>query len=265
MFVDQREMGYFDKMRSSLMLLVSPIQYAVDWPIGIYNALATNISTKQNLIAENTKLQYQQLKLQAQMQKFIALEKENSQLRALLKSTPKISGRVKVAQLIAVDASPYKQLITIDRGSKDGVFVGQPVIDAYGVMGQIIHVGQHTSQVMLITDSKSAVPIQVTRTGERGIVKGEDTLSHLQLINMPKTANLRVGDILVTSGLGQRYPEAYPVGTVIHVNRIPGDNFLKVIVHPSAHINRTRLMLLIWPNRFSLLESANNETKGKKA
>ncbi len=105
-----------------------------------------------------------------------------------------------------------------------------------------------TSTLLLISDSKSAVPVRNNRTGERAILVGTNSMEELSLINLPKTASIHPGDVLVTSGLGRRYPEGYPVGKVEQVNSIPGEDFVKVTVSPIALLNRNRLVLLIWPD-----------------
>lgn len=153
------------------------------------------------------------------------------------------------AQILAVDTSHSRQIVVLNKGKKDGIFVGQPVLDAKGVMGQIVNVGPLTSTVLLISDSKSAVPVRNHRTGERAILVGTNNINHLFLINLPKTSSITVGDILITSGLDHRYPEGYPVGKVEEVYNMPGEDFVKVKVSPIALLNRNRLVLLIWPEK----------------
>ena len=153
------------------------------------------------------------------------------------------------AEILAVAASSTRQLLVLNKGSRDGVTVGQPVLDAKGVMGQIIDVGSMTSTVMLISDARCAVPIRDDRTGERGILVGSNDMNHLMLINLPKTSAVAVNDLLVTSGLGRRYPEGYPVGRVEKIVRIAGEDFITILVSPVAELNRSRLVLIIWPEQ----------------
>ena len=148
---------------------------------------------------------------------------------------------------MAVDTTPSRQVLILNKGSRDGVFVGQPVLDAKGVMGQIIDVGLMTSTILLISDAKCAVPIRNNRTGERAILVGTNSMTHLSLIHLPGTSSIVKGDLLVTSGLGRRYPEGYPVGRVEDITHKPGDEFMTVRVAPIARLNRNRLVLLIWP------------------
>ncbi|WP_173236723.1 rod shape-determining protein MreC [Legionella antarctica] len=239
---------YLDMFRSGFSLIVSPLQYAVDYPVRVVGWVQSLVSAKKSLIDENMRLRYQQTMLEAELQKLLAIQNENSQLKKLLLTSSKADIRAMAAQILAVDTSNARQIVVLNKGKRDGVYAGQPVLDAKGVMGQVIDVGPMTSTVLLISDSKSAVPVRNNRTGERAILVGTNRLEQLSLINLPKTSSIHPGDILVTSGLGGRYPEGYPVGRILVVNSIPGEDFVKVTVSPIALLNRNRLVLLIWPD-----------------
>lgn len=247
MFSDYRY-HYLDSVRSSFSLIVSPLQYAVDYPVRIVGWIQSLVSAKKALIDENMQLRYQQTILEAELQKLLIIQKENSQLKELLLTSSQADMRAMAAQILAVDTSNARQIVVLNKGNRDGVYPGQPVLDAKGVMGQVIDVGPMTSTVLLISDSKSAVPVRNNRTGERAILVGTNRLDQLSLINLPKTASIHPGDVLVTSGLGRRYPEGYPVGKVEEVKSLPGEDFVKVTVSPVALLNRNRLVLLIWPD-----------------
>lgn len=236
-----------DNVRSSFSFLVSPLQYVVDYPVRVMGWVSSLIGTKKALIDENMQLRYQQTMLEAQMQKLLVISNENSQLKELLSASSSAKMNAMAAQILAVDTTSSRQLLVLNKGTRDGVLTGLPVLDAKGVMGQIIDVGLMTSTVLLISDSKSAVPVRNDRTGERAILVGTNNMSELSLINLPRTSAIAKGDLLVTSGLGRRYPEGYPVGRVEEVRNIPGDEFIKVIVSPVALLNRNRLVLVVWP------------------
>lgn len=236
---------YLDNVRSGFSLLVSPLQYIVDYPVSLVGWFSSLLSTKKALIDENMQLRYQQTMLEAQLQKLILLSNENSQLKALLSASSSAKIDAMAAQILAVDTTTSRQLLVLNKGKRDGVSRGLPVLDAKGVMGQIIDVGSMTSTVLLISDSKSAVPVRNDRTGERAILVGTNSISQLSLINLPKTSSIAKGDLLVTSGLGRRYPEGYPVGRVEEIKPIPGDDFIKVSVRPTALLNRDRLVLVV--------------------
>ena len=247
-------------VRHGFSLLVSPIQYTVDYPGRVIGWIRSLISTKRSLINENMQLRYQQTMLEAQLQKLMMIRTENSQLRELLSASSSANTHAMAAQILAVDTTSARQILVLDKGSRDGVFSGQPVLDAKGVMGQIIDVGLMTSTVLLISDSKSAVPVRNDRTGERAILVGTNNMSHLSLINLPATSAIAKDDLLVTSGLGRRYPEGYPVGRVEHIKHLPGDDFITVEVSPISLLNRNRLVLLIWPEEeHDLLTAQINE------
>ncbi|KTD18918.1 rod shape-determining protein MreC [Legionella jordanis] len=248
MFLDYHYQ-YLKHVRSGFGLLISPLQFAVDYPVRVIGWLQSLVSAKKALINENMQLRYQQTLLEAELQKLLVIKEENSQLRELLLTSSKASMRAMAAQILAVETSSSRQLVVLNKGKRDGVYVGQPVLDAKGVMGQIIDVGSMTSTVLLISDAKSAVPVRNNRTGERAILVGTNDMSQLSLINLPKTSSINKGDLLVTSGLGRLYPEGYPVGRVESIKSIPGEAFIKVDVSPIALLNRNRLVLLIWPDQ----------------
>lgn len=238
----------FDNLRGGLTLLVLPLQYAVDYPVRVIGWVQSLVRSKNNLISENIQLRYQQTLLEAQLQKLLVIKEENSQLKELLLTSSKVGMRAMAAQILAVDTSSSRQLVVLNKGKREKVYIGQPVLDAKGVMGQIIDVGYMTSTVLLISDSKSAVPVRNNRTGERAILVGTNNMSRLSLVNLPRTSSIDKGDLLVTSGLGRLYPEGYPVGQVEEVKSIPGEAFIKVDAAPIALLNRSRLVLLIWPD-----------------
>lgn len=240
---------YLGSVRSGFSFVVSPLQYAVDYPVRVMGWTQALVSAKTALISENMELRYQQTLLEAELQKLMAIKEENSQLRELLLTSSKAKMKAMAAQILAVDTSTSRQLVILNKGKRDGVYTGQPVLDAKGVMGQIIDVGYMTSTVLLISDAKCAVPVRNTRTGERAILTGTNNLGQLSLINLPRTSITNKGDLLVTSGLGRLYPEGYPVGRVENVTSVPGDDFIKVDVSPIALLNRNRLVLLIWPDK----------------
>ena len=238
---------YLDSARGGFSLGIFPVQFAVDYPVRVVGWVRSLVSTKKALIDENMQLRYHQTLLESELQKLLVLQNENSQLKKLLSASSSANVRAMVAEILAVDMSSSRQLLVLNKGKRDGVLLGQPVLDAKGVMGQVVDVGYMTSTVLLISDSKCAVPVQNNRTGERAILVGTNNISSLALINLPKTSTIAKGDLLVTSGLGRRYPEGYPVGRVEEIKNISGEEFIKVSVSPLALLNRNRLVLLVWP------------------
>lgn len=241
------------QIRAVLSVPLTSLQYAVSWPIELFDKLHDTISTHDSLVQENLDLKAEQLKLRAQVQRLLAIELENSQLKALMRSSTQLQGKVVVAQLLAVSADPFLKQVVLDKGSHDNVFVGQPVLDANGVMGQVIQVDPLTSRILLINDVHSGLSVQVARNGVRAIAVGDAYSGKLRLLNVPQTADIRSGDVLITSGLGEHFPEGYPVGQVTTVTRDPGLQFATIAVDAAAHLDRSRGVLLVWPaNRVKL-------------
>lgn len=250
--VTDHKTNHLKAIRGYLSLIANPLQYTVDFPFEVAEQLRANVVSYQTLLEENTHLKAQQLLLTAQVQKYVALQKENSQLRALLQSSPPETEKVVVAKLLSVATDPEMKRVVLSEGEQQGVFIGQTVIDAYGVFGQIVEVGPTTSQVLLLTDPRSAIPVTNTRTGERMIAIGTGAADFIELRHVPKTSSIKVADVLVTSGLGERFPAGYPVGKVSDIKQNPGDTFASIKLKPSAQFNSSHLVLLLWPK---------NETK----
>lgn len=167
-------------------------------------------------------------------------------MRDLLQSSLKIEDRVLIAELAAVDLDPYRQQVIIKKGSSSGVFTGQPVLDAHGVMGQVINTNILASTVLLVTDVNHALPVQVLRNGLRSIAVGTGQINRLELPYLPGNADIKPGDALVTSGLGGKFPPGYPVAKITSVEQEPGQAFLKIHAEPEAPLATTREVLLVW-------------------
>lgn len=248
MVMDKRVTA-IETVRAALSMPLTPLQYLVSWPIQFVDKLHDTIGTYDALMKENLDLKAEQLRLKAQVQRFLAIEFENNQLKALTQSSAKLQGKVLIAQLLAVASDPFSNQVVLNKGGQSNVYVGQPVLDANGVMGQVIRVGPLTSRVLLLNDPKSGIPVQVVRNGVRAIAVGDSYSGKIRLVNMTKTADIRIGDVLITSGLGDSYPEGYPVGKVITVTSDPGSPFATIIVEPLAHLDRSRGVLLVWPKK----------------
>ena len=239
---------YLSSVRRLLNNVVAPLQYMVDAPIQVFHNVANSFVTRKQLQAENTALRTQHVLLQAKLQRFAALESENRQLNQLLAATEHLKKqRFQLARLLLVNADPLLNEVILDKGQSTGVKIGQPVLDANGVMGQVISVDLFSSRVLLLTDFRSAIPVQDVRSDARGILVGRGRLAKLLLKDIPSTIDIKVNDLLVTSGLGGRYPAGYPVGVVSLINTNVAAQFASIQVDPSAQLNRNRPVLLIWP------------------
>ncbi|MGD8312322.1 MAG: rod shape-determining protein MreC [Gammaproteobacteria bacterium] len=234
-------------VHSSLSIIVYPLQAIVELPGSVSEWFSESLATRRRLQEENASLRTRQLMQQAQLQKLAALEAENMRLRGLLGSSFEVGEKRLIAELLSVNLDPYKHQVVINKGELDDVYPGQPLLDAEGIMGQIVHAGPYTSTAVLITDTSHATPVQVNRNGLRTIAIGSGTINRLELPYLPNNADIQPGDLLITSGLGGRFPPGYPVAVVDAVQHDPGYSFAQVVATPLAHLNRSREVLLVWP------------------
>lgn len=232
-------------VRSVLSTITSPIQVVADVPSQVWRWVDRMSTDYDQLHKENRELKAQALILQRKVQKMASLSADYIRLRELLNGSELVDETVMVAEVIGVDPDPFTHELLINKGFRDGVRVGQTLLDAYGVMGQVISIDRFSSRVLLLSDARHAIPIQVNRNGVRSIVVGKGSFTELELLNLPDTADVVVGDLLVSSGLGDRFPFGYPVAVVIKVKHDPGEPFAQVLVRPSAQLTRSRQVMLV--------------------
>ena len=245
LMVLDRQGSHLDRLRGTLSVLVYPVQAAVDIPYQVGSWLGDNLATRSNLVDENNRLKRKQLETLAALQRMAALETENVRLRQLLESSRNLENRILVGELLSVDLDPFRHMVVVNRGTRHGISNGQPIIDAYGVVGQVIHAGLYTSQAILISDPNHAIPVEVNRNGLRTIALGTGNIDQLNLPYLPNSADIQEGDLLVSSGLGMRFPRGYPVGIVMQIKRDPGQAFASVRATPAAALSRSREVLLV--------------------
>jgi len=243
-------------VRSVLSVIVYPLQLAIELPGSVSDWFGESLSSRRDLQEENASLRTQQIMQKVQIQRLAALEAENIRLRELLDASFEVGEKRLIAELMSVNLDPFQHQIVINKGTLDDVFPGQPILDAEGVMGQIVHAGPYTSTAVLITDTSHAIPVQVNRNGLRSIAIGSGTINRLELPYIPNNSDILPGDLLITSGLGGRFPPGYPVAKVGAVQHDPGRSFAQVIAEPLAQLNRSREVLLVWPGEITVLEPA---------
>lgn len=242
------------QIRGYLTTLVSPIQYLASLPEELLDATSKYAATKQSLLDENQKLRELQLIQNEQLQRYGLIVSENAKLRALLQTNARVEADKTVAEIMAVASNPFSQYVLIDKGTVDDVYQSQPVLDDLGVVGQIISVGTTNSRVILITDQTHATPIRVLRNDVRGILHGTGELSRMEMLNLPHGTDIKVGDQLITSGLGQIFPDGYPVAEVTALLPDESQPFMRVMAKPIAKLDRLKHVLLLWPNDKKIVE-----------
>ena len=246
MVLDNQNQNIQD-VRRILSAATYPIRLLVDAPFALGHWIGDTLSTSTTLRTENRDLHEQILTQGARLQLMAALEAENARLRALLESTAKVGDRVLIAEIMSVDMNPFRHQIVVNKGSMDGVYVGQALIDAQGIIGQVIRDHIFSAEALLITDVDHALPVELVRNRLRTIAVGTGDLERLSMPFLPRNADVLEGDLLVTSGLGGTFPPGYPVGIVSNVSSDTGQPFLKITATPAAALNRIREVLLIWP------------------
>ncbi|HVJ30140.1 MAG TPA: rod shape-determining protein MreC [Gammaproteobacteria bacterium] len=244
MLLDRRDQ-HLVRVRQALDMVVYPVRVAVDLPFSTWHSMRDTFAERNALIEENRQFRRERLETEGRLQRLDGLERENQRLRELLDSTARVGSRALVAEILSVELDPYRQRL-LNRGLVDGVYVGQALIDAQGVVGQVVRVGPLTSEALLITDADSAVPVSVNRNGLRTIAVGTGDSGRLRLRNITNNASIVVGDVLMSSGLGGVFPAGYPVGRVTEVTLRPEQGFAEVLAEPSSTLDRDREVLLLW-------------------
>lgn len=244
MAMDQRG-HYVPRIRSAAEYLVEPVYHVVEWPVRAMRNLFTQFQSRRSLRHENDALKQLLLGQEGALLRLDTLTEENRRLRSLFEGAQGKEFEYRFAELLRVDLDPFSHKVIIDRGSQDGVTGGQAVIDGAGVMGQIEEVHLHFSTVRLISDPNHALPVQINRTGLRTVAFGSGETGNLNLPSVPRGADVRVGDLIVTSGLGDRFPGGYPVARVTTIDREEGQTFAQLTAEPLAALDRGREVLLI--------------------
>ena len=238
-------------VRDSLTWLLRPVLWVAGVPSMIAGT-AEHLQTRESLVEENSVLEENQLLLQSRLQKLTALEMENQRLRELLSSSAQLEERVLIAEVLSASQDPYREQIVLNKGARDGVYKGQALVDAQGVLGQVIRVNPSTSVALLLTDPNHGIPVEINRTGLQTIALGRGDGQTLVLPYLPGTADVKVGDVLVSSPLGGRFPAGYPVGQITELKHDPGELFMEALAAPAARLNRGRQALLVWSESFEV-------------
>jgi rod shape-determining protein MreC len=245
MVVDHRQQ-HLQVIRAGMTAIAYPFQVLVHSPVAGWEWLTSNFATRNALLEQNRQLQERQWRNELRLMRFEAIEQENLRLRALVAAAPRAGEKVMLAEILRVDLDPFRHRVILDRGANDGVIKGQAVVDGAGVFGQVTNVGPSSSEVILLSDAAHAIPVQVSRNGLRTIATGTGDARRLQLPYLPRNADVKAGDVLLTSGLGGVFPGGYPVGQITEVKRDPSSPLAIVSAEPAAGLDRSNEVLLVW-------------------
>jgi len=257
--IDHRD-NHLDTVRKAIGATVYPLRVIVDAPVSFWLWAQDTTASRNQLRVENARLNTERLLTRARLQRYSALEAENARLRAMLEARTQVRDQVRVAEIMSASSNPFRHVLVVDKGTRDGVYNGQTLVDANGVVGQIIEAGVLSSQSILISDPDHALPVEVNRTGLRTIAVGTGDYEQLDLPFLPNNADIVQGDLLVTSGLGGAFPAGYPVAIIDSITRIPQEPFAVVTARPAAALNQIREVMLIWSSVETPAEAAVEET-----
>ncbi len=231
-------------IRSTLATALRPIEWIAATPRHVTD-MGRHLEARTDLLDENENLKQERLLLLGRMQKMAALEAENMRIRALLRSSKNLREEMLIAEILGTSNDPYRHHVKLNKGQLDGVYEGQPLIDAHGILGQIVSVNMLSSAALIITDPNHSIPVEVNRNGLRTIAQGQGQTDRLSLPYLPANADIQEGDLLVSSGLGGRYPAGYPVAEITEINHHPGEEFLEIYAKPTALTQHGREVLLV--------------------
>jgi len=246
LIIYDKRVDHLGKIRRALSFVAYPVQLAVASPFEGWHWFRESVSTRDTLRADKARLEADLRIAEFRLQRYEALEAESQRLRALRENTAGVADRFIIGDIMDVDLDAFRERVLVDKGASQGVFVGQAVLDSGGVFGQVARIEQYTSEVILVSDPTHAIPVQINRTGLRTVAVGTGDTSRLKLPYLPTSADVQVGDLLVTSGLGGGFPVGYPVGTVSKVRRDPAQSLAEVDVRPAAALDRSRELMFVW-------------------
>ena len=239
---------YTIKLRSYLSASLYPIQYLINLPNNLQKSFYANFLNREEIISQNQQLKEENLNLKSQMQQIYRLESENKRLYKLINSKPKTENTYLFADIVSTSKILNKHQILINRGSRNGIKLGSSIVNADGIVGHVIRDQIFASEVLLISDLEHAIPVEIVRTGLRSIAIGTGEFNKLRINTLPINSNLQKDDIVITSGLGGRYPEGFPVGTITEISREVGNPFLEVEILPFANLKTINEVWVIQTN-----------------
>lgn len=234
-----------ESAKDALSLATMPLQRVVDAPRALSETFQQKMASRRAMQEQLELAQEERLQMETRLQKLSALEVENQRMRDLLKSSSRLEEKVLMAELLAIELNPNRHQVTLNRGTTNGSFEGQPLIDSQGIIGQVTRANRYSSTATLVTDISHAIPVEVNRSGVRGIARGTGKADRLQLSYIPADSNIQIGDLLVSSGIGGSFPSGYPVAKVTAISQDPTQAFATVVAKPVGQFDRRRHVLLV--------------------
>lgn len=238
-------LDFINAGRNSLGNLTYPILRLADAPVNTFHRIQNAFSAQQLLIASNARLERKNQLLETQLLQLRSLKHENQSLRQLLNSSQRVSNQFMASRLLAVSMSPLKHKIILDKGSKDNLQIDMPILDEFGIMGRLSRVYGYHSEATLMSDPNHAIPVRILRSSIRSIATGVGRTDRLKLLYLPVNADVKLGDEVVTSGLGGKFPADYPVGEIREIVRAPNAPFARILIEPHAKLDTSREIIVI--------------------
>ena len=260
MTIDHR-FSHLQSVRAFLREVIYPVERLVSLPTDLMDVTANIVSTHNMLRNRIEVLEAENIQLKFTQQRMGMLDIENQRLRQLLHSSDRIKYQVLIAELLAVDQDPFRQQVRVNKGKNAGVYIGQPIIDASGIMGQIIEISNNSSTALLISDPNHAIPVELARNGLRSVAEGSGKTDQIGLLYLPHNADVRIGDQVITSGLGGVFPRGYPVAVVYDIQYPETTSFATVFARPTALLDRSREVLLIAVKSDAAVQTSPDEAQ----
>lgn len=250
--------GYLDALRERAATLRGPLYWLAASPARVARDVTTAVTDQRAVIAENHALREALLRSRAQLARQSTMDGENVRLRALLGSRYRLALDAQMAAIVDVDLDPFRQRVVLDAGSAQGVRIGQALMDARGLLGQVIEAPPERAVALLITDPSHTTPVEIVRTGLRTLAFGTGDSERLRLPYIPFSADVKAGDELVTSGLGRRFPAGLPVARIVTIEADDSGTFAVATARPAADLLRYGEVLLLREQRIPIATNAED-------
>jgi len=231
--------------RAVLAYVLSPISLVASIPSRFFGQVDSFLENEPEIENAYEHLRTEYVKLKADMIRRDAVERENAELRELLDVTISSEIKMQIAKAVDIDLDPYQHRVLVNKGALQGIYIGQPVLDDEGIIGQVSEVFRGSSVVTLITDPSHSIPVRIQRSGRHILAEGSGDLTSLRIPFLNKNVDITTGDILETSGLGGRFPAGYPVAVIEDIQSVEGEPFLSIKANPIAAVESLSYLIFM--------------------